>query len=200
MGCFSRILNRIQTSFFSKKNDMIFFLKCKGIFSHNCGYASLRKKNSRRFCFMFHCTNTNTWRKAPSAPKWLQAMKDPRKTPSKVGQADPATQPFERRDDSTFFCVCCQMMVIFCLETWLRRNVWWTRRRTFLWLTPEYDGVCRNIFCGCVGYEQWLLGFVLQDYSTLGIFLVVTIMISTSLKISDSEPCKAVLRWPEAPS
>jgi len=37
----------------------------------------------------------------------------PAENASKVDQADPATQPFERRDDSTFFSVCCQMMVIF---------------------------------------------------------------------------------------
>lgn len=37
----------------------------------------------------------------------------PAENASKVDQADPATQPFERRDDSTFFCVCCQMMVTF---------------------------------------------------------------------------------------
>ena len=93
------------------KNDR-FFLKYKGIFSHNCGYASPVEETFATFLFYIPLHQHQHLTKAPSAPPWLQAMKDPRKTVSKVGQADPATQPFERRDDSTFFCGCCQMMVI----------------------------------------------------------------------------------------
>ena len=90
---------------------MIFFLKCKGIFSPNCGYASLRKKQA---AFLFYVPlHLPTPDEGTISSQMTSSNEGPAENASKVDQADPATQPFERRDDSTFFCVCCQMMVIF---------------------------------------------------------------------------------------
>lgn len=130
-------------------------------------------------------------------------------TSSNEGRRGKEVSKVGRSQIQLFYC-------LFGIFFWVGSNLWKKRRFNVFtskpglggmygdhggghsyWLPPEYDGVCRNIFLWmcriwAVRKNPSCLVFVLGDSSTLGIPLVVTTMISPSLKISDSEPRKAV--------
>ena len=107
----------------------------------------LRKKKIAAFLFYLPQHQHQHLTKAPSAPKWLQAMKDPRKTHLKLIKQIQLPSPLKEETIQHFSVFVVRWWwFLFSPRNLAERNVWWTRRRTFLWLPLEYDGVCRNIY------------------------------------------------------